>query len=141
MDEEKRLAAQRGKIFQRPHFFAASGGERRLVVKKKRHVGTERGGQFVQFFQRQRRAEKFVERGKSHRRVGAAAADAAGQRQIFLEMDADAVGNFRGGEKRGGGAVDEIFRVRRQFADGCKSVAGRRRRARRSFRRRGSPAA
>ena len=98
-DQEKRLAAQRGKIFKQLHFFAASGGERGLVVKKKRNVGAERGGQFVQFFQRQRRAEKFVERGEGHGGVGAAAADAAGQRQIFLKMDADAVGNFRGGEK------------------------------------------
>ena len=115
MDEEKRLAAQRGEIFEQSHLLAPSGGKGWLVVEKKRHVGAERGGELVQFFQRQRRVEQFVERGERHRRVGAAAADAPRQRQFFFEMDADAVGDVRGGEKRGGGAVDKVFRVGRQF--------------------------
>ena len=84
MGEEKRLAAQDGKFFQQLHFFAASGRERGPVVKEKWDVRAERGGQRVQFFRRQRRAEEFIQRGKGHGGIRAAAADATGQWQVFL---------------------------------------------------------
>src|ERR1035438_6056403 len=109
MNEQKRLAAHCGKIRKQFHLFATTGGERRLVVKEKWNVGAKRGSQFVQFCRRQRRAKKFIERGEGHGGVRAAAANATGQWQIFLEMNADAIGNFCGGEKCGRGTGDELF--------------------------------
>ena len=55
--------------------------------------------------QRQGRAKQLIEGGKCHRRIGAAPANPPGQRQIFLQVDAHAVRDLRGGQKGTGSAM------------------------------------
>jgi len=89
MDEQERLAAQRGKVFERPDFFAASGGQRGLVLEKKRGVRAERRCNFMELFRRKRHAEKFVEREERRGGVAAAAAKPGGERYFFLQVNFD----------------------------------------------------
>jgi hypothetical protein len=95
MNQQKCLAVQRRKRFQRLDFLAATGGERRLVLEEKRNVRAERRGEFAQFFAGKRLVKQFVQREQRRRGVAAAAAQAGGERDFLLQMDFYAVGNFR----------------------------------------------
>ena len=132
MDQQKRLAAQRRKIFKRLDFFAAPGGERRLVCRKNGTSEPSAAASSCSFSGCKRRAEKFVQREERRRGVAAAAAESGGERDFFLQMDFHAVGNFRPP------AEMPLRRGERDFwnppADSgrCRSVGCRFRRARKA---------
>ena len=114
MNQQHGLAAQRREKIQRLDFFAATGGKRRLVLEEKRHVRAERRGEFIQLRGGKRLAKQFVQREQRGRGIAAAAAQTGGQRNFFLQMNAHPVADFRGLQKPGGGAMNQIARIRRQ---------------------------
>ena len=86
----------------------------RFVLQKKRDIRTQSSGQFAHFFRSQRPAEEFIQRKQRCGGVAAAAAKAGGQRDFFLQMNMDTVGDFGRLQKRGRRAVNEILSIHRQ---------------------------
>jgi hypothetical protein len=91
MNQQQRLAAQRREKIQRLDFLAASGGQRRFAWRK--NGTSEPSAAASSFsFSAERLAEQFVQREQRGRGVAAAAAQAGGQRNFFLQMNFYAVG-------------------------------------------------
>ena len=114
MHQEKCLAAQRGKIIERFHLFTAADGQRRFVLQKEIDVRAEGGSQLAQGGGGERRTEQFVQAQQSGRGVAAAAAKSGRERDFFIEMDFNAIGNVRCRQESGRGAMHEISGIGRQ---------------------------
>src|SRR6185503_1436999 len=90
MDEQERGFTQSRKRRKRLNAFAASRRQRRLVLKEKGHVRAEPRREFLELPGRKRRPEKFVQSEQCRRSVATASTQAGGQRDLFLQVDADA---------------------------------------------------
>src|SRR6266498_2152756 len=114
MNQQYENTAQRRQEIERSDLFAATGGQRWLVLQEERHVRAKCDRDILELPGVQRLAEKFVQSKDCVGCVGAASAQSGGERKSFLQMDAYPLGAARHFQKLGRGAMDQIRRIHRQ---------------------------
>lgn len=115
MDEQDKDVAQAREKIERCDVFAAARRQRGAGLEKKGHVRAEGRGEFVQLRAGQRRAEKFVQPEQRRGRIAAATAESGSHRNAFFEVQADAVVERGGFQKRCRRAMHEIGRIHRKL--------------------------
>src|SRR5260221_8341324 len=84
MNQQYAHAAQRREEIERSDLFAATGGQRSLVLQEKRHVRAECDRNLLELPGVQRLSKKFVQSKERVGCVGAASAQSGGERKSFL---------------------------------------------------------
>src|SRR6185436_6302766 len=113
MHQKKGRSSQRGKRIQRSNFFTSAGSDGRLVLQKEWHVRSETCRQFVQPVTGQRAVEKLIQSEQCRRSVTAATPETCGERNLFFEVNFNAVFDSSGFEECRCGAMHEVRFVNR----------------------------
>lgn len=127
MDQEKRGASEGRDFAEGFDLLASAEAQSWILLEEERDIRAERGGQFLEFGRGEGAIKQIVQAEQCGSGVTAAATEASGERNIFLEVNPNAGGQLSRGEKFFGGFENKISRIDREVGQvaGKVDAAGR----------------